>query len=91
MKMVLNKQYGGFSLSKFAVSVLGVLGPHSPIDRSDENLISLIESEGSDVVSGSFAKLVIVDIPDNCTDHEIVDYDGMESVIYVVDGKIHHA
>ena len=29
-------------------------------------------------------------IPDNATDWDIEDYDGNETLIYVVDGKIHY-
>ena len=91
MKIVINRCYGGFSLSNFAVSVLGLSNCYDEISRFDEDLISLIESEGSEAVSGSNAKLCIVDIPDDFTDYEIADYDGVEYVVYVVDGKIHHS
>ena len=33
--------------------------------------------------------LKVVEIPDYATDFLIVDYDGQESILYVVDGKIH--
>lgn len=42
-------------------------------------------------VSGESAKLVVVDIPDEATDYIVQEYDGMESVIYVVDGIIYFA
>ena len=51
-------------------------------------LIKLIES-GVDC-DGDFAKLEVVEIPDNTTDYEFDEEDGYESIIYVVDGKIHY-
>lgn len=33
----------------------------------------------------------IVNVPDNFTDYTIFDYDGKETLIYVVDGKIYEA
>lgn len=38
---------------------------------------------------GKAEALKVVEIPDYATDFLIVDYDGQESVLYVVDGKIH--
>lgn len=38
---------------------------------------------------GRLEHLIVVEIPDESTDYYIEDYDGVESVIYVVDGKIH--
>ena len=94
MKFVLNQCYGGFGLSDWALWKLNI-DPHN-IDwddfpsRDDPELISLVE-QYPDKVSGECAELEVVEIPDNCTDYEFIDYDGMESIIYVVDGKIHHA
>lgn len=90
MKLVLNKCFGGFGISDSAAEILGV-DEYDFIDRDDENLIALINEKGSDFVSGSFAKLKIVEIPDSYTDYTIDEYDGMERVIYVVNGKLHFA
>lgn len=86
MKFVLNKCYGGFGLSDWAEEQIGCSEPY----RDDSEFISLVE-QYPDKVSGSCAELVIVEIPDNTTDYEIDEYDGFESITYVVDGKIHHA
>ena len=91
MKLVINKCYGGFSLSDYAVKKLGLSSCHEGIDRDDPRLIELIETEGSDAISGSFATLRICELPDNTTDYEIEEYDGAESVVYVVDGKLNWA
>ena len=93
MKIVLNKCYGGFSLSEFACEKLGC-GPYDYDDqmsRVSEKLIDLVETYGTVRCSGKCAALAIVEIPDKATDWEIGEYDGIEFVTYVIDGKIHHA
>ena len=47
--------------------------------RTNKELIKLIEEWGSEKVSGQFAKLKIIDIPDDI-DWSISDYDGNEHV-----------
>lgn len=97
MTFILNKCYGGFSLSQFAIDKLG-LSSHSygyDFDNSDplmvDALASLIAEFGSEKCSGDLAKLRVVEIPDCTTDYQIDEYDGFETIIYVVDGKIHRA
>lgn len=94
MTFVLNKCFGGFSLSQFAADRLGLKSVYD-FDGSDlpmvDALASLITEYGSEKCSGRCAKLKVVIIPDNCTDYEINDYDGVESITYVVDGKLYHA
>ncbi len=92
MTYVLNKAFGGFSLSQFACDALGVNDAYA--DLTPEHigqLIDLINEYGSEKCSGRHAKLVIVTIPDNYTDIEWDDYDGVERITYVVDGKLYHA
>lgn len=92
MVFVLNKCYGGWSLSDFAVERLGVEDRYASLtDLELDALIALIAEYGSEKCSGPSAKLKVVEIPDNCTDFEIDDYDGIERITYVVDGKIYHA
>ena len=92
MVFVLNKCYGGWSLSDWAVEQLGVEDRYSELtDLELDALITLIREFGSEKCSGRHAKLKVVEIPDNCTDFEIDEYDGVESITYVVDGKIYHA
>lgn len=89
MKIVLNKCYGGFGLSHWALDQLGI-ETEWEIDRDDPRLIELVEKY-PDKASGYFARLKIIEIPNHCTDWELDEYDGLESIIYVVDGKIYHA
>lgn len=88
MKIVLNKCYGGFGLSYWALDQLGIK-TELWIERNDPRLIELVE-QYPDKVSGNNAQLEVVEIPSYCTDWEINEYDGFESIIYVVCGKIYH-
>ena len=90
MKIVINSCFGGFGLSDFAVKALGLKYAYSFIDRTDPALIHIIEEFGPKACSGLCAELKVVEIPDNATDWEFDDYDGLENIICVVDGKIHH-
>lgn len=90
MKFVLNKCFGGPSISDWAKKELN-LNSNYGVEWDSPELINLIEQYGSEKVSGSCAKLKVVEIPDNATDWEFDEYDGIESIIYVVDGKIYHA
>lgn len=89
MQIVINECYGGFGLSEEVAKELGY-GKYddSLTVRTDPRLIKKIE-EKQPGVSGEFAKLVVVTIPDEATDWMIHDYDGMESIWYVIDGEIH--
>jgi hypothetical protein len=89
MKVVINECFGGFSVSDFVVEQLGLDSPRR-VNRVDERLITLIEEYGSEKCSGRHACLSVVEMPDNTTDWEISEYDGSETLIYVVDGKLYH-
>ena len=84
MKIVINRNWGGFSLTEEVARALGV-NPYSNsiAVRTNPRLIKMLE-DGEKIND-----LKVAVIPDDCTDYAIHDYDGMESVIYVMDGKIH--
>ena len=86
MKYVINACFGGFGIKKDVAEKYGF--NRYTEARDNPKLIELIES-GVDC-SNDFAKLVVVDIPDDATDFELNEDDGYESIIYVVDGKIYH-
>ena len=88
MKYVINRCWGGFGISDECVKKLG-LSDRWSVDRTDERLIKMVE-EDSASASGHFARLVVVEIPDEATDWELTDYDGVEEIIAVIDGKIVH-
>lgn len=92
MKLVVNRCFGGFTLSDELVRLLNATSPYEYDEyskRSDESLVRLVETLGSNRASGAFAELEVVTLPENTTDYRIADYDGVETVWYVVDGKIH--
>ena len=88
MKVVVNDDFGGFSLSEEYALSRGLRSGYDYIDRADAQLVADVEA-GKDV-SGRYASLAVVVIPDNATDYEITEYDGFESIIAVIDGKIIH-
>ena len=91
MKIVINRRYGRFGISKSAAEKLGISQyAFSGVSRTDERLVALVEENSKDA-SDSFAKLCVVEIPEEATDWRIVEYDGMEYVLYVVNGKIEEA
>lgn len=76
MKVVINKRYGGFSISKEAMELLGVDSPYPDIERNDPALVEVVEKLG-DKANGCFSKLKIVEIPDD-VEWDIAEYDGLE-------------
>lgn len=89
MKLIINTCYGGFSVSKEWAERLGVYYHDEENLRYNTELISAIEA--GENVNGTYANLKVVELPENCTDYYVDEYDGSESVIYVVDGKLHWA
>lgn len=75
MKIVINRSWGG--------------GSERMIEgRRDPKLIREIEDGRYTKIS--FEVPVIAIIPDNVTDWFVQSYDGMENVIYVLDGKMYY-
>jgi hypothetical protein len=86
MKVVINDCFGGFSINaEIAMKYFG--DKFFEPKRTNTTLINLIESGVN--CNDSCSKLKVVDIPDNATDWRIIEYDGAEYVIYVIDGKMH--
>jgi hypothetical protein len=75
VRMVLHKQYGGFSLSEAAKLELGITDYKSArdIDRTDPELIRVVEKLGNK--AGDGLEIVTVNI-----ELEIEDHDGFERV-----------
>ena len=89
MKIVINVDYGGFSLPKEFCKKYG-MDRFDDIERTDERLVKFVESHKNGVKI-QYGKLVVEEIPDTATDYMIFEYDGAESVYYVLDGKIYEA
>lgn len=89
MKMIINDCYGGFGVRQEVLDELELNGFDEEELRTAARLIEEIEN-GKDV-SDDYAELKVVEIPDESTDYYLDEYDGLESVIYVVDGKLNWA
>jgi hypothetical protein len=90
MKVVINTCYGGFSLSKEAMSRLKELGNSNddlPYEDSVEyrsnNLLVRVVEELGEKANGRHASLKIIEIQ-HAHEPYIMDYDGME---HVAEGK----
>lgn len=88
MKIVINGTYGGFGVTDTLLAHLGAEDSWD-IDRTNPDLIWAVEHLDAHEVNGNFADLRIAEIPDESTDWIIEEYDGLEKVMYVLDGKIH--
>lgn len=91
MKMIINDCFGGFGirqeiLEKFKLTMYP---EGDDIVRTNPQLIKMIEA-GEDI-SDDYASLKVVEIPDESTDYFLDEYDGLESIIYVLNGKLHWA
>ena len=84
MKLVINGDFGGFGYG--VTSELKALVKKYEDERTAPELIALVEECPDDC-----GDLEVVEIPDEATDYLINEYDGSETVYYVVDGKIHLA
>lgn len=94
MKIAINRCYGGFGLSEVLFRELGIIwdefgcinNDDLGIDsdnryayRADPRLVAAIEKIGEEKASGAYAKVAIVDIP-NDVKWQINEYDGFETI-----------
>lgn len=84
MKMVINANYGGFGLNVVEQYEDWVLNFED--DRFNTELVEFVETHPNEC-----GDLAVVIIPDDATDWEMNEYDGYESVTYVLNGKIFEA
>lgn len=87
-KLVLNKCYGGFSLSVKANCLYAKLANvkrgrfyDRDLSRHDPILVQVVEQLGSEKASGSCARLTVSDELPSGTRYRIDEYDGYESLI----------
>ena len=83
MKIVVNADFGGFGYGVSKEYKECVFAYEN--DRANSELVAFVENHPDDC-----GDLAIMTIPDNATDWDIQDYDGCETLIYVVDGKIYY-
>jgi len=92
MKILINACYGGFNLKKEILDKFGFKSYDCDElkIRTNPELIALYEA-GVELSDKSYTEIVAITIPDEATDFKIDEYDGFETVIYVLNGKIHYA
>lgn len=90
MKVLVNNQYGGFHIKDEIVEKIWGKERALFIDedemRVNAELIAMKE-RGEDI-EDNCCDLIIVNVPENATDWMVTEYDGLESLYMVVDGKI---
>ena len=84
VKMVINSNFGGFGCD--VAEEFKYLIYQYRDDRFALELVKFVEEHPEDC-----GGLVVVGVCEGFTDYYIEEYDGSESVIYVLDGKIHWA
>lgn len=80
MKVVVNDDWGGFSIPKEVVEKLGLQNVYDDIDRSNPELVKWVE-EHPDNHFDIGTSLVVREIPDGSF-YVIGDYDGVETIYY---------
>lgn len=80
-KIVINKCHGGFGLSEQALRLYETTTKQHGvneyrIERDDRTLVNIVETLGDDA-NGRFAKLKVVEIPDD-VNWVLEEYDGLE-------------
>ena len=84
MKVIINRCYGGFGLSKKAYEEMGIewdgygYGFNDENKRTDPQLIEVVEKLGEEA-NGGCAELKIIEIPDDVI-WQIEEHDGVEWV-----------
>jgi len=86
MKIVVNKCYGGFALSREQARAMGIKDEDIydgvyytyDMDRTDPNLVAVIEAG---IPDATYSELKVVEIPDNHF-YRIEEYDGHEHVVH---------
>ena len=85
MKIVLHKTYGSYGCT--ATEEIDRILRKYEYKRSNEELIKAVEKYKGKEQEIDYHE--IIEIPDDATDFCVCDYDGYESVVYVMDGKLY--
>ena len=89
MKIVYNGAVGGFMWSDVIYEKFKLTARFGDDlkDRTNESIIACLEQLDKEEIR----HLCICEIPDEATDWMVGQYDGLETVYYVLDGKIRNA
>lgn len=77
-KIILNQCFGGFTLSEAQQKLMGASSPYEDVDRLAPELITSVEAGDT---GGEYAKLVVIEIPDEAH-YDIVEYNGYENIFW---------
>lgn len=93
MEILVNGCFGGYNLSQAVADVLGADLHEVAFDwpRNQPELIAAVRAVGLENAGGFFSQLRIAEIPAEATDWDIIDYDGLERVVYVLNGRLEYA
>ena len=93
MKMILNKCYGGLRYPFEALEKFPEADDDRDEYRTNPEIIEMLETENYDKEVFNkiyyYSRPVVVEIPDEATDYRMIEYDGIEEIIYVLDGKLY--
>lgn len=90
-KIVINRDFGGFSIPDKWCGILGTEDNYHYEDRENPKLVELVEQGYASLKTDEEREdypYGIVEFPDEATDWLITEYDGAETAYYVIDGKI---
>ena len=89
MKIVVNITYGGFNVPKAIEEELyKKYGYENDSLRTAPELIEWLENHNNEYKAGFGTHIVVEEIPETATDWLIEEYDGIETIFYVINGKI---
>lgn len=85
MKIVLNRAYGGYHLPReYAEATDTNFYDDSFEVRTDPDLIEYVTAHSHET------DLEVIEFPDEATDYDVLEYDGLETLIYVLDGHLYY-
>lgn len=84
MMYVINVEYGGFNVPEEVEAMIGDKWDYEGDIRANAHFVEWVKAHAGET------DLAVVEIPAEATDWEVIEYDGYEYIIAVVDGKICH-
>lgn len=82
MKIALNRCFGGYQLKE---------NYYDQLDRDDPELVQYLENHKDNMqeIQENGSNIKVIEFPDESTDWYIDEYDGLEELIYVLNGKLY--